>query len=67
MNLNIFMKSGNVIYVDNVEEYEVRDGFHGMSFFSIKQSEDCQLLLNVTSLSLEQVEAIVEVHDDQDL
>jgi len=66
MTLNVFMKSGNVINLDQVEEYNVKglsiqqsEGVN-TKFIQIAQKKTAKRRLLAPTLILSQVEAIVE-------
>lgn len=58
VTLEIFMKSGNVIRLDRVLEYKIKNTGDNIIYFSITQKNQGRKLLTNT-LSLSQIEAVV--------
>jgi hypothetical protein len=65
-DLRIFMRSGNVVEIDQVTECEWRKQGHGLSRLRISQAEGAQAVLMMQALDLDQVEAIVRLERGPD-
>ena len=61
MKLDIYMKSGNVIRVDDVEEWWIKADLEVTSIFIDRPTKTKPQGLILTSLCLSQIEAIVEL------
>lgn len=62
MNLEIYMKSGNMIELDCVETYEFKNNLEGMKMFALRQHKYAKKKLLVGTIDLSQVESIVVIH-----
>jgi hypothetical protein len=64
MTLKIYMKSGNVLKVDKVEEWEARYKEDNITYLSVTQTTKgffkCKNELKVGTVSLNQIEAIIQ-------
>jgi hypothetical protein len=58
--LHIYMKSGNVVVIDGIEQWEFKANASSVTSFKIKWSNLSTRRLLVTTLALDQIEAIVE-------
>lgn len=65
MTLKIYMKSGNILKVDKVTEWKVQYQEDNITYLSVTQTTKgffkCKNHLQVETVSLNQIEAIIQI------
>lgn len=58
--LRIFMRSGNVMIVDRVTDYEIKYRGDVITYLKVEQHKDAKYVLIVGATNLSQIEGIVK-------